>query len=73
MSAKTAPPTPLLSPQQLAEYLGVSVKTIYAFNSEGTGPKFAQCGRRVRYKLTDVDAWLAAGGTAGTRYDPSRR
>ena len=57
----------LLSPQQLAEYLGVPVRTVYAWNHEGTGPTPIRVGRHVRYRRDDVEAWL----TANTAKEPA--
>jgi excisionase family DNA binding protein len=50
----------LLSPAELADLLGVPEKTIYKWNSEGTGPPRLQIGRHVRYRPDDVEAWLAS-------------
>lgn len=49
----------LLSPKELADVLGVPVKTIYDWNLKGTGPKYVRVGRHVRYRPADVEAWLA--------------
>jgi excisionase family DNA binding protein len=46
-----------LSPADLAARLGVSVFTIYQWNSAGTGPRRMRVGRHVRYRLADVEAW----------------
>jgi excisionase family DNA binding protein len=48
----------LLSPASLAKYLDVPVATIYAWNYHGTGPRVLHVGRHVRYRQSDVDAWL---------------
>lgn len=50
----------LLSPQQLADYLGVSVRTVYSWNHDGTGPTVIRVGKHVRYRRDDVESWLAA-------------
>lgn len=50
----------LLSPQQLADYLGVPVRTVYAWNHQGTGPTPIRVGKHVRYRPSEVDAWLTA-------------
>jgi excisionase family DNA binding protein len=47
-----------LSPEGLAAELGVPVKTVYVWNSKGTGPRAAHMGRHVRYRRADVDAWV---------------
>jgi excisionase family DNA binding protein len=60
--------TCMLSTQELAEVLGVSVDTIYDWNSKGSGPRRFRVGRHVRFRLTDVDEWLerhAADGGGG--------
>lgn len=58
-----------LTPNDLAEREGVPLKTVYQWNSEGTGPRYMKIGRHVRYKLADVIAWENAryaehGGSA---------
>ncbi len=55
----------LYSPESLAEYLGVPVKTVYRWNYTGTGPKFSKVGRHVRYQPEDVRAWLNAQRVGG--------
>lgn len=47
----------LLSPGDLAEREGVPLKTIYAWNYVGSGPRYLRVGRFVRYRLADVVAW----------------
>lgn len=51
-------PEPLLSPQQLADFLDKSIWTVYRWNSLGTGPSYFKLGGTVRYELSDVLAWL---------------
>ena len=48
----------LLSIGQLSEYLGVPVNTIYDWNRRGTGPRRIKVGQAVRWRMSDVDAWL---------------
>lgn len=48
----------VFSPEGLAEYLGVPLKTVYRWNSEGTGPRVRRVGRHCRYLGPDVDEWL---------------
>lgn len=43
---------------EVAAYLGVPVATCYAWNSRGTGPKYFKVGKYVRYRQSDIDAWL---------------
>jgi excisionase family DNA binding protein len=48
----------LLTQQQLADELQVSVRTLERWRQEGIGPTFIQVGRSPRYRRSDVDAWL---------------
>lgn len=50
----------LLSPAQLAEYLGVPRQSVYAWRHRGLGPPGMRVGRHVRYRLADVERWLDA-------------
>jgi len=48
----------LMSPQELADLLGLPLAAIYNFNYRGTGPRRISVGRHVRYRRLDVEAWL---------------
>lgn len=48
----------LLNAKQLAEKLGNSVGTLNYWRYMGQGPKFIKIGRNVRYRVSDVEAWL---------------
>lgn len=48
----------LLTTEELAEYCGVPVPTIYAWNHKGTGPRRIRIGKHVRYRREDVEAWI---------------
>lgn len=50
----------LLSPAELAEYLGVPVDTVYAWRYRGTGPRAFRVGRHLRFREADVQQWLSA-------------
>ena len=52
----------LLTSQQLAERLQVSLPTIKRWRREGGGPPFVRAGRSVRYRASEVDRWLEQGG-----------
>lgn len=49
---------PLLSVEDLAAYLQIPVKTIYNWNSAGTGPRYVRIGKHVRYQWEDVVRWV---------------
>ena len=49
----------LLSPAQLASYLGLSTQTIYNRRYQGLDlPRSIMVGGQVRYRESDVLAWL---------------
>ena len=54
-----AGPESFLDIGQLAELLGLSRSAIYGLRYQGDGPPFIRIGSRVRYRPSDVDAWLA--------------
>jgi excisionase family DNA binding protein len=48
----------LLTTAELAEYLGVPVRTIYAWRSTGEGPRRIRVGKHLRFRQSDVAAFL---------------
>lgn len=50
---------PALSLQQLAEELHVSAQTIYDLRSQGRGPTGFRVGRHLRFRKSEIEAWLA--------------
>lgn len=59
------PCTALLSPEDLADYLAVPVKSIYNWRTTGKGPRGIKVGRLVRYRKADVDSWLERNADQG--------
>lgn len=59
ISANTAPREALASPSEVAEYLGTSVPVLAKWRYHGRGPRFVTVGRSIRYRWSEVDAWLA--------------
>jgi len=51
----------LLSPAELAAYLGRSVPALAQMRYRGTGPTFINAGGRIRYRESAVEAWLNTG------------
>jgi excisionase family DNA binding protein len=49
----------LISIDELSEYLGVPVKTIYDWRLTGNGPCAIRVGRHLKYAVSDVRDWLA--------------
>lgn len=58
--------TQLMSVEDLADYLGVPVGTIYQWNHHGTGPTPIKVGRHVRYRPVGVERWLDEQATTRT-------
>lgn len=48
----------LITPQELADMVGVPVGTVYRWNHVGSGPRPIPVGRHVRYRPQDVERWL---------------
>jgi excisionase family DNA binding protein len=48
----------VLSLSELAARLRVSVQTIYDLRSQGRGPRGFRVGRELRFRASEIDAWL---------------
>ena len=59
-SAAAARRGPLATPTEVAAYLGVPVKTLYQWKYRGIGPNVHKVGRHLRYRWSEVDAWVNA-------------
>ena len=56
----------LLNTKEAAEYLGLSPYTLERWRYLGKGPRFIRVGSKsVRYRQTDLDAFLEIGGVNG--------
>ena len=49
---------PLAKPEEVADYIGKPKRTLEQWRYLGVGPKFVKVGRDVRYRWSDVEAWL---------------
>jgi excisionase family DNA binding protein len=49
---------PLWDTDDLAVFLKLPAKTIREWRHKGTGPRYARLGKHVRYRQSDVMAWL---------------
>jgi predicted DNA-binding transcriptional regulator AlpA len=56
----------LLNQKQAAHVLGMSVRTLERHRVAGTGPRWARLGRLVRYRQSDLDAWVERNLRAST-------
>jgi hypothetical protein len=50
----------LLSENQAADLLFLSVRTLQAWRCQGSGPAFVRTGRAIRYRRGDLVAWVDA-------------
>ena len=61
----------LLNRKQAAEILGYQPQTLGRYAWLGTGPKFMKIGSRaVRYKRSDLEAWIAANDRSVAQTEP---
>lgn len=51
--------SPLYTPDEAAEYLRANARTLERWRHVGGGPLFSKIGRRVVYRLADLEAWVA--------------
>lgn len=54
---------PLLTVEETSEYLKIPVKTLYQWKYKNVGPQPLRVGRYLRYRQSEVDAWVDAGGS----------
>jgi len=50
----------LLNQSEAAELLRLSIRTMERLRLTGGGPLYIKCGRSVRYRLSDLEAYVAA-------------
>jgi excisionase family DNA binding protein len=58
INAKSSASLALLDTEQVAALLGLRPNTLAQWRVSGEGPMFVKIGRRVRYRASDVDAWI---------------
>lgn len=76
MTATPSRSARLLTTEDVAEQIGVTVRTLKRWRSDGDGPPFMIFGRTVRYHPARVQAWMLANerGTPSRKTGtPSRR
>ena len=49
-----------LDPQGLADWLGIPVRTVYAWRAQSPprGPRGHRIGRHVRYRMREIEIWI---------------
>ena len=58
--------TTLWTPDETAEVLRTSPRTLERRRLDGTGPKFVKLGRRVLYRPEDVDTYVSEHTVSNT-------
>ena len=48
----------LFTPAEVAEDLGIPISTLYRWRYERKGPPAFRVGRHLRYRESDLEAWL---------------
>ena len=56
----------IITVQELADYLEVPVKTLYAWRYRRHGPPGFRVGRHLRYRWADVESWIQRQLEAGS-------
>jgi excisionase family DNA binding protein len=57
---------PLLTQRQAAALLCLSERTLERFRTSGAGPRFVRCGKSIRYRQSDVEAWIERRSVGST-------
>jgi predicted DNA-binding transcriptional regulator AlpA len=52
---------PLWDTNVTSEYTGLAVRTLTSLRTKGGGPRYVKLGRLVKYRKSDLDAFIAAG------------
>jgi excisionase family DNA binding protein len=50
----------LATAEEIADYLGVPLGTVYQWSSRGGGPRLIKVGRHLRARWSDIEAYLDA-------------
>lgn len=46
-----------LTIDEVADRYKVPKRTVYQWNTTGTGPEYIRCGRHIRYSVADLENW----------------
>jgi excisionase family DNA binding protein len=53
-------PDSLVTEVQAAKFLNISIRTLQAWRIKLAGPRFVRVGRAIRYRRSDLIAWIEA-------------
>jgi predicted DNA-binding transcriptional regulator AlpA len=62
----------LLTQREAASLLHLSERTLERFRVSGTGPKFVCLGRAIRYRPTNIEAYIASRVVSSTSERPAQ-
>lgn len=64
----------LLTQKEVKEIIGLADSTLEQWRLKGKGPKFIKLGRLVRYRLSDIDAYISGlpGFSSTTEADAAK-
>lgn len=65
-------PPAWLTTKQAAALLALHPDTLRRYRRDGGGPPFARVGRVVRYKLAELDAWMAQRSATSTAQEAAQ-
>ena len=60
MTVSTPTPTASVESAAAAPMIGVEPETLKLWRRKGIGPAYVKFGNRVRYRVSDIEAWLDA-------------
>ncbi|MBO6893969.1 MAG: helix-turn-helix domain-containing protein [Roseibium sp.] len=71
-AATTTTNNSLMTEAAAADFLGVSIRTMQAWRVRGGGPRYAKMGKAVRYRPSDLEAFVTERLAASTSEVDSR-
>ena len=63
----------VLDAGETARRLGLSISTLAKMRLYGTGPVYSKLGRRVVYRLEDLESWIEANRFQSTSEYPAKQ
>ncbi|MFJ2649486.1 helix-turn-helix transcriptional regulator [Streptomyces sp. NPDC087420] len=70
-TSTTQPETAFLNLPSAAVYLGISPNTLYVWRHRRQGPPSFRMGRRVMYRVSALNEWVAQQEQADSRSNPA--
>ncbi len=74
MQTKTpSEPQQLVTPADLGAMIRIGRSKLYDMKASGQLPRPVKIGRCVRWRLSDINAWIATGCPSGERFEAMRK